>query len=102
MKVDRKAELFQLFLKGAGRRLAHKAGDDDAADKEAKGAEGVDQPQHIEVVGDPEIAADFIFDDVAGIDRDDDLGLVGQGLEHLDLAVGREPGQHPGGVIVVE
>jgi len=76
--------------------------DDDAADVEADGAEGVDQAHDVEIVGDAEIAAALVHLDVRGVDGDDDFRLILELQQHLHLAVGLEAGQHARGVIVVE
>ncbi len=102
MAVHLQAQLFQLVLEGLHHRLAGVAGDDHRADEQAEAPEGVDEPQHILVIGDAQVAPDLVFHDVAGVDGDDDLGLVCQGLEHLDLAVRRKARQHAARVIIVK
>ena len=65
-------------------------------------AEGVDQAQHVRVVGDAKVPPDLVFLNVAGVDDDDDLRLVLHLLQHLHLAVRQKARQHPGGVVVVK
>ena len=64
--------------------------------------EGVDQPQHVHVVGDAQVPADLVLLDVPRADDDDDFRLVLHLQQHLHLAVGQKAGQNPGGVVVVE
>ena len=73
-----------------------------AAHRQAPAAEDVDEPQHVAVIGDAQVAPDLVLLDVSGVDGDDDLRLVLQLLQHADLAVWLESGQHPGGVVVVK
>ena len=100
--VDLDAQLLQAGLEGVGGGLAGVLGDHDAAHIQAAGAENVDQAQYVHVIGDAQIAAHLVFLDVGGVDDDDDLRVVLELLQHPDLAVGGEAGQHPGGVIVVK
>ena len=100
--VDAKAQRLELLFIGDGGGLARETGQDHAAHIEAVGREGVHQAQQVHVVGDAQIAADLVLLDVGRIDRDHDLDLVAQGLEHGDLGVRRESGQDPGGVVVVK
>ena len=88
--------------KGVRRRLAGVLGDDHAAHIEAKPPEYVDQPQHVHVVADAQVAAHLVLLDVPGADGHHDLHVVLQRLQHPYLAVRLEPRQHTGGVIVVK
>ena len=92
--VNAQTQLLQLLLELLGRGLAFVTGDDYAAHIQAKLAECIDQTQHVGIVGDAQITASGVLDDVAGADGDDDLCLVGHGLQHLDLTVGCKAGQH--------
>ena len=60
------------------------------------------QSEHIFIVGNAEVGTHLVFLNVVRTDRDDDLRIVAQLLEHADLAVGLEAGQHPGGVVIIE
>ena len=53
-------------------------------------AERLDQTEHIDIVSDTEVIADFIFLDISGVDDNDDLSLVGKLHQHLELAVRRK------------
>ena len=83
-------------------RLVLEAGDHHAGRGEAHGPEDVQQTQHVFVVGDAQIAAHFVLLDIVGVDGDDDLNVFGHLLQHADLAVGLEAGQHAGGMVVIE
>ena len=102
MAIDLQPQFLQASLKGIGGGLAGVLGDHNAAHIQTAGAENVDQAQHIHIIGDAQIAANLVLLDVGGVDDDDDLRVVLQLLQHTDLAVGGEPGQHAGGVIVVK
>ena len=84
------------------RGLAAVLGDDHAANVQIHAAELVDQPQHILLVGDAQIPPHLVLLNVPGADGHHNLHIVPELLEHPDLAVRLEPGQHPGGVVVVE
>ena len=88
--------------KGIRRRLAGVLGDDHAAHIEAQPPEYVDQPQHVHVVADAQVAAHLVLLDVPGADGHHDLHVVLQRPQHPDLAVRLEARQHPGRVVVVE
>ena len=92
----------QPLVKGLCRRLPCIAGEDHAAHIQSHGAEGVDEPQHILVVGDAQVTAYFVLFDVRRVDRNDDLHILLQGAEHTDLAVGLKARKHTGGMIVVK
>ena len=100
--ADLDAQALQPGLKQVGGGLAGIAGDHHAAHRQAPAAEDVDEPQHVAVIGDAQVAPDLVLLDVPGVDGDDDLRLVLQLLQHADLAVWLESGQHPGGVVVVK
>ena len=78
------------------------AGDDHASHFEAHGAEDVHEAQHVLIVGDAEVAAHLRALDVVGVDGDDDLHVVLHRLQHGDLRVRLEAGQHARGMVVVE
>ena len=66
----------------------------DAADVQPERAEGIHQAQAVVVVADAEVAAQLVLFNVVRADRDHDLHIVAQLLEHTDLAVGLKAGQH--------
>ena len=100
--VDPDAAALQLVLEDLGGELVGEAGDDHGAQGDAPGGQVVDQLQGVGVVGDAEVGAHFFALDVAGIDAEDDVGLVLQLLQQAHLDVGVEAGQDAGGVVVVE
>ena len=66
----------------------------DAADVQPKRAEGIHQAQAVVVVADAEVAAQLVLFNVVRADRDHNLHIVAQLLEHPNLAVGLKAGQH--------
>ena len=102
MQVARNAHGRQPLAEQVGVGLVRVAGDDDRAHRKSHGAEDVHEAQHVLVVGDAQVAPHLRSLDVVGVDGDDDLRLVLHGLQHGDLRVGFEAGQHAGGVVVVE
>ena len=92
----------QTLLEGLRRGLGVVLGQHHAAHIQANAPEGVDQPQHVHVVGDAQVPADLVLLDVPRADDDDDFRLVLHLQQHLHLAVGQKAGQNPGGVVVVE
>ena len=100
--VDLDAHVLQALAVGFGAGLSVEVGDDHAVHAEAAGHELVPQAQHVHVVGDAQVAADLVLLDVHGADHDDDFKIVLQLVEHLELAVRLEPGEHAAGVVVVK
>ena len=96
------AESFQSVAELVGGVLAVVVGDDDASHHEVAAHEFVAQPQHVFVVGDAEVGANFVLFDVFGTDNDDNLDTLAQLGEHSELGVGLEAWQHARGVVVVE
>ena len=102
VEEHRHPEGLQPVAKGIGGGLALVLGDDHAAHIQPDGPEGIDQAQHLLVVGDAQVAPDLVFLQVTGVHRDDDLRLVLELEQHTHLAVRRKARQHPGGVEVIE
>ena len=100
--IDPQAQALQLGLEDLRRGLAAEPGEDHAAHLEAEAAEGVDKAEGVGAVGDAQIPPDLALLQVHGGDGHHDLHLVLQLAEHADLGVGVEPGEHPGGVVVVK
>ena len=96
------AQIVEALFKGLHLRGGGVLGHTHAAHIQAHTLEGVDQAQHIQIVGDAVIAADLAAHNVLGADDDDDLRLILQLQQHLQLAVRLEARQHAGGMIVVE
>ena len=100
--VDLDAQVLQAAAEGVRGPLAGILGDDHAAHEELLRPEGVDEAQHVLVVGDAQIAPDLVLLNGGGVDGNDDFRGIPQLQEHADLAVRREAGENSGGVIVVE
>ena len=98
--IDLDAHGLELALKLVGRIGV--AGDDDGADIETGVAKSLNQAQHIDIVGDAEIAANFILLDIRCGDRNDNFCLICQLQQHAELAVRLKTRKHAGGVVVVE
>ena len=96
------AQIVEALFKGLHLRGGGVLGHTHAAHIQAHPLEGVDQAQHIQIVGDAVIAADLAAHNVLSADDDDDLRLILQLQQHLQLAVRLEARQHAGGMIVVE
>ena len=96
------AQRVQPLDKGVRRRLPGVLGDDHGAYIEPQIPEHVDEPQHVGVVADAQVAPHLVLFDVAGADGHHDLHVVLQRPQHPDLAVRLEARQHPGRVVVVE
>ena len=96
------AQAVQPLFKGFHFRGGGVLGHAHAAHVQAHFLEGVDQAQHVQIVGDAVIAADLAADDILRADDDDHLGLILQLQQHLQLGIGLEARQHAGGVVVVE
>ena len=102
MQAAGDAELLEAVAVGVGGGLPGVLGENHGSHVEASRAEDVDEAQHVLVVGDTEVAAGLALLDVVGVDRDDDLHVRGHALEHAELGVRLEAGQHARGVVVVE
>ena len=100
--MDAQAAPFELVLELVGGRLVVVAGDHDAGDVHAPVVEVVDELHGVGVVGDAEVGAHFPALDVAGVDAEDDFGLVPELVEEAHFHVGIVAGQHAGGVVVEE
>ena len=98
--LDTKA--LKLFLERLNAGLAAVLSDAYAADVKSDAAEGVDETEHVGVVGDADIAADLIVLDMLGIDNDNNLGHFLELKEHLQLAVRLESGKNAGSVEIVK
>ena len=99
--VDLHTHALQPGLERFHLRLGVIAGQHHAADIKPEASENVNQADHIPVVGDAQIAPDFVLFNVARIDGDDHLHLIPELEQHPQLGVRLEAGQHPGGVVIV-
>ena len=96
------AQTVQPLFKGLHLRCSGVLGHAHAAHIQAYFLEGIDQAQHIQIVGDAVVAADLVADDVLGADNDDHLGLILQLQQHLQLGIGLEARQYAGRVVIIE
>ena len=74
----------------------------DAAHKQADALEGIDQAQHVHIVGDAVVTAHLVGDDVLGADDDDNFGLLLELQKHLQLGIRLKARQHAGRMVVVK
>ena len=96
------AQAFQPLEEGIRRGLTGITGQYNAAHVQAQLPEGVDEPEHIHIIGNAQIAPDFILFNIRSIDGDDNFHIVTELLKHPHFAVRLEAGQDPGGVVVVK
>ena len=96
------AEGIETTTEGIGGRLAGILRDNHARDGKALAAEQINEAQRVLVIGDAEVSPRLVLLDVVGVDRDDDLGLGREALEHAELGIGLEAGKHAARVVVVE
>ena len=99
--VNLDAHTLQTGLEGLCHGVVVIPGEHNAGDVESKIPEDIDQPNHVQVIGNAQIAPDLVLFDVAGVDGNDHLHVVLQLQKHPQLAVGLKAGKHPGCVIVV-
>ena len=102
MPVDPDAKLLQAALEEACALLPAVFGDHDASHIEPLLLIGCHQPEYVGIIGDTKVSADLILLNIFRADRNDDLRLVGQLLEHPQFTVRLEAGKDAGGVIIVE
>jgi hypothetical protein len=95
-------ERVQAVAEHIGSRLAGVLGDNHSRDGKAVAAEQVNQAQHILVIGNAKVTTSLVFLDVVRVDRDDNLDIVGDALEHAELAVRLKTRQYTTRMIVIE
>ena len=100
--VDGDTHALQTGAVGVCAGLAVVVGDHHAAHQEASLHELVTEAEDVHVVGDAKVAADFVLLNVHGADDYDYFTVVAELLEHFELGVRLETGEHPCCVIVVE
>ena len=101
MVIHPNAHSLQPRLEGLGRGIVMIAGQHNTGHIEAEVPEDVDQPDHIQIIGNAQIPPDFVFLDIRGVDGNYHLHLLLQVQQHPQLAVRPEAGKHTGCVIVV-
>ena len=92
----------QLFGEAVGCRLAGVLRDDHAVHADAHVRDVVDETQHLHIIADAEVRAHFCLFNVSRRDGEDDLGLFAHLVQQANLAVGVEPRQHPGRVVIIK
>ena len=102
MSVHAHAQGGETVFKLCGCTLVGIPGQDHGADIKAEVPESVDQAQHVQVVCDAQIAADFTLLDIVGVDDDDHFDLILELREHPDFRVWRETRQDAGGMVIVK
>ena len=96
------AQCMKTVLKSLHFRLDRVHRHTDAAHKQPHFLKGVDQAQHVHVIGDAVVATHFVADDILSADDDYDLGLVLQLQQHLQFGIRVESGQYPGSMVVIK
>ena len=76
MVIHPNAHTLQPGLECLGAALTMESGQNHAGHIQTKATEDVNQPDHVPVVGDAQIAPDLILLDIVGIDGDDHLHLL--------------------------
>ena len=102
MPVHTDPLFFQTFLEADGSRLPLKMGDHHAGNIKSLFLKLADQPQHINIVCDPQISADFILYNILRADDNHDLRQIRHGKQHLQLAVRLKTGKHTGSMVIVK
>lgn len=102
MTVNLEAERLHALFKHVRGRLTRILRQRDRADIETKAAENVDEPRHVGIVGDAQIAAALVLFDVARVDGDDDFRLIAQASSILILLSGAKPGSTRDAVVIVK
>ena len=96
------AERVQAIAEDIGSGLAGVLGDDHGRDGKAVTTEQVNQAQHVLVIGNAQVATGLVLLDMVGVDGNDDLNVIGNALEHAELAIRLKTRQHAARVIVVK
>ena len=100
--VYRDIQFFQFFLKSICTFLTGVLGDRNASHIQTFSAECLDQSQHIHIIGDTGVPADFIFFDIAGADNNNDFCLIRKLHQHLQFAVRCKTRQYTGCVVIIK
>ena len=96
------AECIQTIAEDVGSGLTGILRDNHGRDSKTVAAEQVDQAQDVLVIGNAQVATGLVLLDMVCIDCDDDLDVVGNALEHAELAVRLKTRQHATRMIVVK
>ena len=96
------AECIQTIAEDVGSGLTGILRDNHGRDSKTIAAEQVDQAQDVLVIGNAQVATGLVLLDMVCIDCDDDLNIIGNALEHAELAVRFKTRQHTARMIVVK
>ena len=96
------AERVKTITEDVGSGLTGILRDNHGRDSKTVAAEQIDQAQNVLVIGNAQVATGLVLLDMVRIDRDDDLDVIGNALEHAELAVRFKTRQHAAGMIVIE
>ena len=102
VNVNRDAELLQSLLESVCTVLSGILRDDNTADIEAASAELINQTEHVAVIGDAEVAADFVFLNIGCGNCHNNLGLIGKLHQHAQFCVRCKARKNAGCVEIVE
>ena len=102
VNVNRDAELLQSLLESVCTVLSGILRDDNTADIEAASAELINQTEHVAVIGDAEVAADFVFLNIACGNCHYNLCLVGELHQHAQFSIRCKARKNAGCVEIIE
>ena len=102
VNVNRDAELLQSLFERVCAVLAGVLCDDNASDIEAASAELINQAEHVAVIGDAEVTADFVFLNIGCGNCHNNLGLIGKLHQHAQFCVRCKARKNAGCVEIVE
>ena len=100
--IGRDIHTAQALAESVGTALAVVMRDNDRADHKATVDELAAEAEHVFVVGNAEVVADFVFLNIDSADNYHDFGPVAELAEHFQLAVGLKTGQNAACMIIVE
>ena len=100
--VGLNAEPLKPLTISIGRTLPVVAGDDHRANHEPPVCKLIAKAEHILIISDAKIRANFVLLDVFSTDDKHNLNAVAELLEHAELAVGLEAWQDTRGVIIIK
>ena len=102
MAIHLQTQIFQFPLISHCAFLTVKLCQYHAAHIQTVAAECVDEAQYVHVVGNAQVAADFVLFNIAGIDDQNDFYVLFHLHQHVDLTIRLKARQYPGSVIVIE
>ena len=102
VEVDLYPQAVQPLAEGVRRPLSGILGDNHAAHIQPLLPEGVDETEHVLVIGDAQVPPDLILLDGGGVDGNNHFHRLPQLQQHTDFAVRGEAGQHPRRMMVIK